>query len=135
MTVELCRHDGRYQVGQPLEASWRIGKDTVQEAVGVEASVLWYTEGKGDEDLQVHHFQRWNDAQLQQIDLRQPQAIQCVLPLSPVSYQGTLVRICWCVRVRLFRTGNRESLTQQPFYLVGEVPALSYSGNATADGD
>lgn len=81
--------------------------------------MLWFTEGKGDEDLHVHHFARWNDAQLQRMDLSARHAIDCVLPLSPVSYRGTLVRICWCVRFRLFRAGGPESVTQQPFQMLG----------------
>ena len=86
---------------------------------GLEASVLWFTDGKGDEDLHVHHFERWNDQRLQALDLSLAHEIDCTLPLSPVSYEGTLVRIRWCVRVRLFRSGGRECITQQPFHLVG----------------
>lgn len=81
--------------------------------------MLWFTEGKGDEDLHVHHFARWNETQLQRIDLSERHAIDCVLPLSPVSYRGTLVRICWCVRFRLFRSGGLESVAQQPFQMLG----------------
>lgn len=125
LSVELCRSDARYQAGQPLRAYWQIGSTTVREITGLEASVLWFTEGKGDEDLHVHHFVRWNDAQLQQLDLSQRQSIDCFLPLSPITYNGTLIRICWCVRVRLFRSLGRECVTQQPFQMLGvTVPAM-----------
>jgi len=119
LTVELCHADGKYEAGQPLRACWQVGQTTIDEVVGVEASVLWFTEGKGDEDLHVHHFVRWNDMQLQDLDLNAQHPIECVLPHSPVSYAGTLLRIHWCVRVRLFRSVGRECVTQQPFYLVG----------------
>jgi len=126
LTVELCRADGKYEAGLPLRAYWRVGQTTIDEVVGLEVSVLWYTEGKGDEDLHVHHFVRWNDMQLQDLDLNSAHEIDCVLPLSPVSYEGTLIRIRWCVRVRLFRSAGRECVTQQPFYLVGSLePAES----------
>lgn len=119
--MELCRADGKYEAGHPLRASWRVGQTTIDEVVGLEVSVLWYTEGKGDEDLHVHHFVRWNDMQLQDLDLNAAHEIDCVLPLSPVSYEGTLIHIRWCVRVRLFRSAGRECVTQQPFYLVGAL--------------
>jgi hypothetical protein len=119
LTVELCRADGRYQAGKPLAATWRIGHPAIKEVMGLEASVLWFTEGKGDEDLHVHHFERWNEQQLQALDLTVAHEIDCELPHSPVSYEGTLVRIRWCVRVRLFRSSGQECVTQQPFHLVG----------------
>ena len=118
LTVLLCRQDGRYQPGQRLSAQWQIKRIQRDELVGLEASVLWFTEGKGDEDLQVHHFDRWNDAQLNQLDLTIPHSIVCQLPLSPMSYEGTLVRIRWCVRLRLFCSSGHECVTQQPFQLV-----------------
>ncbi|MGV3483757.1 MAG: hypothetical protein ACO1RT_05010 [Planctomycetaceae bacterium] len=114
----MCREDGRYEAGKALAAHWRVGSFAIEEVTGLEASVLWFTEGKGDEDLHVHYFERWNETQLQALDLSQPHSIDCTLPWSPVSYEGTLVRIRWCVRVRLFRTGGRECVTQQPFQLV-----------------
>lgn len=119
LTIELCRADGQYVAGQPLRAYWQLGNWGEQEIVGLEGSVLWFTEGKGDEDLHVHHFARWNESQLQRLSLSARHAIDCVLPLSPVSYHGTLLRICWCVRFRLFRSGGLESVAQQPFQMLG----------------
>jgi hypothetical protein len=120
--VKLCRPDGRYEAAQPLRAEWFASQAIAAELTGIEASVLWSTEGKGDEDLHVHYFQQWNDLQLRDIDLSIPQRITCLLPISPVSYEGTLLRIRWCVRLRMFRSGGREGVIQQPFQLV--CPAL-----------
>ncbi len=118
MTVELCRDDGCYVANQSLEATWRVGRTVATELESIEASVLWFTEGKGDEDLHVHHFQRWHDGHLAELDLGASHRIQCLLPASPLSYAGTLIRIGWCVRVRMFRKGNRECVAQQPFFMV-----------------
>jgi hypothetical protein len=115
--VSLCRSDACYQGGRVLTAAWRIGPTAVHQAEGLEASVMWYTEGKGDEDLHVHHFQRWNDAQLQQLDLRHALPLRCELPQTPLSYEGTLVRIRWCVRLRMFCRSGREIVVQAPFQL------------------
>jgi hypothetical protein len=116
-------------MGQPLAAFWRIGKippEVVFE--GLEASVMWYTEGKGDEDLNVHHFRRWSDSQLSELDLGQSHALVCALPLTPLSYEGTLVRIRWCVRLRLFCSVGRDSVAQVPFQLTSDaLPSLTVS--------
>jgi len=116
-------------MGQPLAASWRIGKISPEVVMeGLEASVMWYTEGKGDEDLNVHHFRRWSDAQLKELDLGRSHGFQCALPLTPLSYEGTLVRIRWCVRLRLFCTVGRDSVAQVPFQLISDVaPGLMSS--------
>lgn len=82
---------------------------------------MWYTEGKGDEDLNVHHFQRWNESQLKALNLLNPCPLQCKLPFSPLSYEGTLVRIRWCVRLRMFCSAGREIVVQTPFQLVSNA--------------
>jgi len=113
-------------MGQPLAAFWRIGKISPEVVFqGLEASVMWYTEGKGDEDLNVHHFRRWSDSQLNSLDLGQSHALDCALPLTPLSYEGTLVRIRWCVRLRLFCSVGRDSVAQVPFQLTSDaLPSL-----------
>lgn len=119
LTVALCRADGRYSMGQPLAAHWhlsQLAEDT--EIDGLEASVMWYTEGKGDEDLHVHHFHRWSGAELAAMDLEQSHGWGCQLPLTPLSYEGTLLRIRWCVRLRLFCKVGRDSVAQVPFQLL-----------------
>jgi hypothetical protein len=92
---------------------------------------MWYTEGKGDEDLNVHYFQRWNQNQLQELDLSQTFPLRCDLPQSPLSYEGTLVRIRWCVRLRLFCSGGREMVVQVPFQLVGDATASADDAHAS----
>lgn len=126
LSLSLCQADGRYRMGQSLAASWRIGKIAPEVVIdGLEASVMWYTEGKGDEDLNVHHFRRWSDDQLKELDLTQSHGFQCSLPLTPLSYEGTLVRIRWCVRLRLFCSVGRDSVAQVPFQLTSDaVPGL-----------
>lgn len=59
----------------------------------VELSVLWETSGKGDTDIGVLHFERLaNDVGRRQFRVQ--------LPLLPLSYDGTIVKIAWLVRVR-----------------------------------
>jgi hypothetical protein len=44
-----------------------------------------------------------------------------VLPASPLSYDGRIVKICWCVRLRLFPRQGPEVIDEAAFRL-GEVP-------------
>ena len=53
-----------------------------------ELSVLWYTAGKGEEDMAVHHFERLVDEPARPLDLRVPHRFATVLPASPLSYDG-----------------------------------------------
>jgi hypothetical protein len=87
----------------------------------MELSVLWYTEGKGDEDLAVHFFDRRSNSDGEMVDLRKPQRFATTLPSSPLSYEGVILKICWCVRVRLFPERGKELVAEVPFQL-GRVP-------------
>jgi hypothetical protein len=58
------------------------------------------------------------------LDLRVPRRFSTVLPASPLSYDGEIVKICWCVRLRLFLPQGQEALTEVPFRL-GNVPGVN----------
>ncbi len=119
LTIELCRPDRRYAAGQPIAIQWHLQHSDLSLLDRVELSVLWQTEGKGDEDLHVHHFQSWNESQLKQTDMCEPQSLRCTLPSSPLTYDGTLLRIRWFVRLRVYQTDGRDFHSQVPFRLSG----------------
>ncbi len=102
-----------------MQVHWRLSHCQPAELERVELSVLWQTEGKGDEDLHVHHFQTWNSGQLQHAAMDEPQSIACTLPSSPLTYDGTLIRICWFVRVRVYHNDGRDFCSQLPIRVVG----------------
>jgi hypothetical protein len=86
------------------------------EARTIELSVLWFTEGKGDEDLTVVYFREWNTPE----DLREwtrPVALSLPLPLTPHSYNGVLLRIHWEARLRMQPQHGAELRAQQRFRL------------------
>jgi hypothetical protein len=119
------RFDGNgraYRPGETLSGEYRIESVPAEEIKAVEVSVLWYTEGKGDEDLAVHDFWRSSAEGGEKLDLRRPGRFSTVLPRSPLTYRGVLVKIRWCVRVRVFLTRGREVMGELAFRL-GEVPA------------
>lgn len=87
-----------------------------------ELSVVWYTAGKGEEDFAVHHFERHIDDSARPLDLRVPRRFTTKLPPSPLSYDGEVVKVCWCVRLRLFFPQIQDTVAEIPFRL-GSVAA------------
>ncbi|TWT72987.1 hypothetical protein [Allorhodopirellula solitaria] len=122
MNVSLCRDDATYSAGGYLRASWRVSRVKLEELSSVEVSVLWYTEGKGDEDLSVHYFRRYDAANLRNLGIGDSQPIHCRLPPSPLSYRGHLLKIQWGIRVRVFVEEGREAVAEHPFYVVARKP-------------
>lgn len=122
--VSLVVRDAQrtFQPGDELEAQYQIDSVDPRETQAVEASVLWYTEGKGDEDMTVHFFQRRVPADAADGDLRAVHVFRSQLPNSPLSYAGVIVKVRWCVRLRLFLRRGREICVEAPFRL-GNLPA------------
>ncbi len=110
-----------YHPGDVLAGEFRldgVGRDDVE---AIELSVLWHTEGKGDEDMSVHFFQRIEVASGEYDDFRRPHRFSTILPNSPLSYNGLILKIHWCVRVRVFLVRGKELSAQAPLQL-GSVP-------------
>lgn len=95
-----------------------VGGDEIQ---AVETSILWHTVGKGSEDMGVHAFWRHAIDRGDWIDPRRPGRFSTILPKSPLSYSGILVKVLWSIRVRLFLDNGRETLENLPFRL-GNIP-------------
>jgi hypothetical protein len=104
-----------YQPGDRLSGRYTIEGTQLRPARAVELSVLWYTAGKGEEDMAVHHFERVVDEPARPLDLRIPRRFATVMPESPLSYDGVIVKVCWCVRVRVFLTQGQETVAEVPF--------------------
>ena len=150
-----------WRPGEQLEMEYQIDAVSAEDLLAVEASILWYTEGKGDEDLAVLYFERRtaadferrttadferrgasdagegalsggasndltapNDPDVPAGDLRELRKVSVTLPNSPLSYQGAIVKVRWCARVRAYLRGGKESFFECPFQL-GAVPASS----------
>ncbi len=115
--IRLLGLQPTYMPGDMLEFEYRVVNVDHASIVAVEASVVWVTEGKGSEDLGVHFFQRLTGNSLSSIDWSIAQGVKCPLPNSPLSYEGSLLKISWCVRVRFYFSDGTELMAQQPFYL------------------
>jgi len=122
----IIRFDGNgrvYRPGETLSGEYLVRSVAPGDIKAVEVSVLWYTEGKGDEDLAVHEFWRKSSEDGDFIDTGRPVRLTTTLPRSPLSYDGAIVKLRWCVRVRVFPWRGREVVGQKSFRL-GDVPAI-----------
>jgi hypothetical protein len=122
----IIRLDGNgrvYRPGETLAGDYWIESLAAGQLKAVEVSVLWHTEGKGDEDMAVHEFWRRDADDGREIDPNRPERFSTTLPNSPLSYEGQIVKIRWCVRVRAFLPRGKEAVGQKVFQL-GDVPAV-----------
>ncbi len=112
-----------YRPGDTLSGQYRLESIAPEEIRSVEVSILWYSEGKGEEDMAVHQFHRSSAEEGDRIDPRQPGRFSTVLPNSPLSYRGVIVKVRWCVRVRVFLARGREVKGELEFRLGDVRPA------------
>lgn len=115
VSIALKGYTRIFAPGDELIADFQIDAVDPGEVEAVEVSVLWYTEGKGDEDLGVHFFKRFDGTP--GADLHELRSIRTTLPYSPLSYDGRIVKVRWCVRVRAFLKRGRFVVADQWFQL------------------
>ena len=120
ITIRFDGNDRTYRPGETLSGKYLFESVTPGNVRVVEVSVLWYSEGKGEEDLAVHDFQRLSVEDGDWIDVGRPGTFRVTLPQSPLSYDGAIVKVRWCVRVRAFLYRGGELLGQKAFRL-GDV--------------
>ena len=123
----FIRLDGRgnrvYYPGETLAGSYYLNEIRRESIETIEFSVLWRTEGKGNEDVGVHAFWRLSCQNGDWIDPIQPGRFSVVLPQSPLTYNGNIVKIRWNVRLRVFLSNGSQLLEETPFYL-GDLPDM-----------
>ena len=118
-----------YRPGETLSGQyWIVSRDT-SPVKAIEVSVLWHSEGKGDEDMAVHEFWQRDADELHPIDPGQPERFRTTLPQSPLSYEGQMIKLRWCVRVRAFFQRGREVVGERQFQL-GNVPSVKARASA-----
>jgi hypothetical protein len=111
----IILNQGRYRPGELLSGEFGVRGERPRKYT-VELSVLWRTEGKGDEDLGVVFFQEW-ERDLAPFDFERPHTFEVTLPPAPLSYDGTLIKIRWLARLRVRWELDQELLIEEPFVL------------------
>jgi hypothetical protein len=128
--VHFDRPHRGYEPGDTVVVRYTVSDVDPSHVRGIEQSLAWYTEGKGEEDLGVHFFSRLGDRQARET-VATGGGFSAPLPPSPLSYEGVIVKIRWCVRVRLFFPGGRDFVSEHEFE-VGRIPAARMTSRASA---
>lgn len=125
-TLEVGFEDDvdQFQPGDFLRCEYTVSLLPEHEIQAIETSVIWMTEGKGDTDIGVHHFERRPKQALTPDTFKQPQRISTVMPASPLTYEGNILKIRWCIRVRLFLP-NAHQVTHDCFFSLGETKSFT----------
>ena len=131
--IRLDENGRAYAPGTTLSGEYRIASIDNENVQAVELSVLWHSEGKGDEDLAVHEFWRKNNDGGELADPRRPDRFSTTLPQSPLSYDGQIVKIRWCVRVRVIFKRGRDLVAEKIFRLGGVPPARPPANPVSAE--
>ncbi|MGW8256413.1 MAG: hypothetical protein ACWGMZ_02895 [Thermoguttaceae bacterium] len=117
VAIRLDGEGRNYHSGESLSGEYVFTSLLCNQIQAVEVSVLWFTEGKGDEDMAVHAFWRLEPEKGDFINPLQPTPFETVLPNSPLSHDGQIVKIHWCLRVRAFLHRGKEVFGQKEFRL------------------
>ncbi|RMF41419.1 MAG: hypothetical protein D6753_09615 [Planctomycetota bacterium] len=115
--VRLLTLQPRLEPLELLEFEYRVQRVDPEDVERVEVSVMWYTEGKGSTDLGVHYFESLTDDEVQRLLRTESRVIATTLPGGPLSYDGQLFKLRWCVRLRVYLKDGREVTAEQPFSL------------------
>ncbi len=121
LSICLVGSKSSFSAGDELVCEYQIDAVDPADIQAVEVSVVWYTEGKGEEDMGVHYFERRLPSDAEDGDLRPMRRLRTRLPNSPLSYAGAILTIRWCVRLRLFLRRRGDYVLEYPFTL-GSVP-------------
>jgi hypothetical protein len=124
VAIRLDAEKQNYQPGENLAGDYVFEELSADQIKALEVSVLWYTEGKGDEDMAVHAFWRFDPENGDIINPLRPARFETTLPSSPLSYEGQIIKVRWCVRVRAFLHRGKEVFGQEEFRL-GDVSPIS----------
>lgn len=134
--IELQLIDDRdvYQPGDVLVCEYSLQLPDDVQVSAVESSVIWFTDGKGDEDMGVHFFERRKKSSLLPKQLAEKHRLGTVLPKSPLSYEGAIVQVRWCVRIRVFLATGKQ-FTEDVLFQLGETVAIEELADQTEPSD
>jgi hypothetical protein len=124
ISIRLDDSRSMYWPGDVLSGEFGLDLDLSAKAKSVECSVLWHTEGKGEEDRGVHFTQRLSPSDGSQFSLTRAWRFQTELPPSPFSYDGVIVKVRWYVRVVVSLERKEQAINELPFQLGEVAPVL-----------
>jgi hypothetical protein len=119
VVIELDEHPEFFRPGQAISGRYRLNvSESMPEVLALEWSILWATEGTGDEDHGIHALALIKPEGFEGVAKpNQWRGFEAILPGSPLSYDGLLVKVVWRVRVRAVVGKDPEWCGEAPFQL------------------
>ena len=117
LSIQIYHDPPAYRPGEEMRFDYQVDAMGVETLSAVEASVLWQTEGKGDQDFGVHFFERRVPSDSDNVEICALRTCHVQLPQSPLSYHGHILQVRWIIRVRVFVKGGKEHVVEKPFVL------------------
>ncbi|MGO9464228.1 MAG: hypothetical protein ACLQIB_17200 [Isosphaeraceae bacterium] len=105
-----------YEPGETLRGSYKLVTAELSRLEEVEITVGWQTEGKGRKARGVEHREVREAGEGGPMDGN----FSAVLPASPLSYDGVLIKVRWAVRVRA-SFSDWGQLTSEAVFQLGHV--------------
>lgn len=104
LTLHIDEDQRNLQPGQTVSGTvqWNCQQPPKQAAV----RLLWYTEGKGTEDVAVAEEHLFENPQT-----CQEQSFSFCAPVGPYSFSGFLISLIWAVELQVDKDCVRETVT------------------------
>jgi hypothetical protein len=102
-----------FEPGETLRGSYKLVTAELSCLEEVEVTVGWHTQGKGREARGVEHREVRAAGEVGPAD----GMFSAVLPASPLSYDGVLIKVRWAVRVRARFSGLGQLNSEEVFQL------------------
>ncbi len=105
MSLEIDLEETAFEPGSELRGrvEWQTEGGSVESVI---VSLLWYTEGKGTEDVEVV-----DQVEVEYPTLQGSHDFSFRLPAFPWSFSGTLISLVWAVEAGLEPDGAIERVT------------------------
>ncbi|MDA7950140.1 MAG: hypothetical protein MPJ24_01530 [Pirellulaceae bacterium] len=131
ITIKFRTPQEVFHPNDRLEVEYYVEASDLSSLNAMEISLLWYTEGKGEQDIYVHSFERRERRNVANRDLSQVFLFQCQLPKTPLSYHGTILKIHWCIRVTTQFKKGKTFYEDRPILLLptGKVLKLQQTSH------
>jgi hypothetical protein len=115
-----------YDAGEFLTGRYRLDPRCASFECQVEILVFWQSMGKGETDRGVQHRESRTVPDGETTDSLGG-GFSILLPASPVTYNGVLIKIAWCLEIRVHAGRDLQREAAIPFQLghVGPVAEVT----------
>jgi len=107
-----------FEPGETLRGSYKLATPELTRLKEVEITVGWHTEGKGRKARCVEHREVREAGEGGAVEGK----FSAVLPPTPLSYDGVLIKVRWAVRVRASFSDAGQLRSEKVFQLGHVAP-------------